>query len=156
MHNKKTKGKRGIALLISILLSAFIILVAMSIHRIALKGFALSTISSEGQKAFYIADALAECGLYIDVKGGGLDATGNVTCFGQNTTVAAAPLPAVATYAFNFNNPAERYCGRVQLEILNSSNVPDVNGGRSRLTAVGKSSCGFYNNMAERAIILDY
>jgi hypothetical protein len=63
-----TSKEKGIALLITIILSGTLLLVATSIMNTALKQSFLSYASRESQYAFYAADSGIECAIYWDAK----------------------------------------------------------------------------------------
>ena len=64
----KTQKDKGIALLITIILTGTLLLVATSIMNTAVKQAFLSATGRESQYAFYAADSGAECALYWDVQ----------------------------------------------------------------------------------------
>jgi Tfp pilus assembly protein PilX len=63
----KKRSEKGIALLITIILTGTLLLVATSIMNTAVKQAFLSASGRESQYAFYAADTGAECALYWDV-----------------------------------------------------------------------------------------
>jgi Tfp pilus assembly protein PilX len=64
----KKDHTKGIALLITIILTGTLLLVATSIMNTAVKQSYLSASGRESQYAFYAADSGAECALYWDVQ----------------------------------------------------------------------------------------
>ncbi len=91
-NNIIKKKKRGFALLYTTLISSLLLSLAMTISMITQKDIRLSSIARESQKAFYAADAAAECALYWDFRFDKFnkDTTANsgVTCAGVDV---AAP-----------------------------------------------------------------
>lgn len=68
MFLNKSKKEDGFVVLIAVLVSGLLITVGIFIANIAIKEIALSNSSKDSQKAFYAADAAAECVLYQDIK----------------------------------------------------------------------------------------
>jgi len=64
---KKNK-ESGFVILFAMLISTLILLMSAGIFRVAQKESILSSYSRESQKAFYAADAGAECALYWDIS----------------------------------------------------------------------------------------
>ncbi len=64
-----------------------------------MKDIRLSSISRESQKAFYAADAAAECALYWDFRKGRFDidtpTTSGVTCSNQDVASSTHELPGL-------------------------------------------------------------
>jgi hypothetical protein len=79
MSHKINKNPKGYTLLFTILISGVILAIALGVSRIAATEVILSSISSDGAKAFFASDTGLECALYHD-----LDA--NVFLDPQNNT----------------------------------------------------------------------
>lgn len=68
INKKKIRNEDGFVVLIAVLVSGLLITVGIFIANIAIKEIALSNSSKDSQKAFYAADAAAECVLFQDIK----------------------------------------------------------------------------------------
>ncbi len=99
MFIKDSTSNRGFALLYTTLVSSLLLSLALSISVLVLKDIRLSSISRESQKAFYAADAAAECALYWDFRKGrfatSTAVTSGVTCDNQDIADSSHELPGL-------------------------------------------------------------
>jgi Tfp pilus assembly protein PilX len=107
--------EKGIALLITIILTGTLLLVATSIMNTAVKQAFLSDAGRQSQYAFYAADSGAECALYWDVQ--------NPSGFS----------------AFNSSTPIE--CNRDAANQANHFTVGEVNPSRFTITFLPDTYC---------------
>jgi hypothetical protein len=67
-HNTSIQKKRGFTLLVASLIASVLLALALFMISIAQKEVILSTFGRDSQYAFYVADAGAECALYLDFR----------------------------------------------------------------------------------------
>ena len=92
-HATHARPQRGFTLLITLILTAVILGVGLSLLDISLKQVTLASSARQSTYAFYNADSALECGLYWD----SIDtfdytsepSSGSITCQGQNFNYTA-------------------------------------------------------------------
>ena len=156
---------KGFALLYASLISALLLSLTLSIGFIVMKDIRLSSISRESQKAFYAADAAAECALYWDFRkekfNPSVATTSGVTCSGQDIATPAHELSgadADGTPGVGGSNPTKfqydvggNYCAKVF--VFKSATAP-----KTVIEARGyNTKCGETSRIKlERAVKLRY
>lgn len=94
MIGKNFQNRRGIALLMSVLVSSIFFVIAAAVFKIAFIEYTLSSTGKDSQFAFYAADTGAECALYWDSNypSNGLDSSGSAFNVGAQA-VSSDPVP---------------------------------------------------------------
>lgn len=73
--NKQQQRKRGMVLIVAMIISAIVLLLGINMSNIAMKEIYLTSFSKESQTALFMADSMLECVLYWDVVNTSGDAT---------------------------------------------------------------------------------
>lgn len=94
----KTKNRKGIAALFSVVMAAEIVIVATAVYTIALKEQQLSTLAEDSIRAFIAAESAIECVVFQDVR------IGN---FGTDTPAVAIPFDCASTWTMTYTPPTE-------------------------------------------------
>jgi Tfp pilus assembly protein PilX len=92
---RKASRKKGISLLISLIMTALLLSVSLSMSGIVLRQIRLVKSSQNSQLSFYAADSALECALYWDTKTDGtVEGDTTSAIFGSTTpsTVAASRI----------------------------------------------------------------
>jgi hypothetical protein len=102
---KMDTKKSGFTLLISIIITAMLLIVSFVIVNVALKQLLLANAGKESQYAFYAADGGTECAVYWDFPANGamshfdpyyVTATNNISCDGD---IVVSRPPVVSGYS---------------------------------------------------------
>lgn len=153
MQNKR---KKGIALLLAVVIAGLLITIALAMIHIAKKDVTLSVSGRESQFAFYAADIGIECALYWDIQQGvfatSTDATGfsgSALCgtediFG-NDTVTTVENVTTTTFTLNYTDGR---CTEIAVQKeVNSGTITTV------VESRGHNSCAITDpRRVERAI----
>lgn len=121
---KNRIGKRGVALLFSVLIAGLLSAVATSIFSIAKKEAQLSTFAGDSVVAFYAADSLADAAIYYGTTFGMFD----------NTSLQTVPF---GNGNFSFTGVADPVPNGSSVSILFT-----FSGGTPTVPPVGMSPCG--------------
>lgn len=121
------KREKGFTLLISIVVTATLLLVSMGIVSVAVKEAFLSASARESQHAFYAADTGVECAIFWDVRNEtGVSAfattsTSQIICNeSEPLTVGGAPT---STFSFDFSSTGNPYCAVVTVTKENGTTI---------------------------------
>jgi len=90
MIRTNSKYKKGISLLIAVLISSVALLFSFAIVNIAVKEVILSQAGKDSQISFYASNSGIECALYWDLKFNAFNPDGpegQITCINQDETV---------------------------------------------------------------------
>lgn len=149
---------RGITLLISIIITATLLLVATAIANIALKQLIIASSGRESQYAFYAADTGIECAIYWDVQNpSGFSAFSTSTASyincNQNASNPANPSPSLVggtiTSNFTITFLPDPYCAKVS--------VTKNDDGTTIIESLGYNTCDTSNSRrVERAVRVTY
>ncbi len=97
----RTRFVTGFTLLVSVMVTALLLLVSFVVANVALKQLIISQSSEESQYAFYNAESGMECAIFWDFEGGvsqfDIAAPGSVDCNNQFITTGSQSLPSPAT-----------------------------------------------------------
>ena len=130
--------KKGVTLLISVLISSMAALLGLGVFLIVFSEAGISGTTKSSAVAFYAADSGIECALYADIKLNAFATSSPATTINCNGT--AVPLTFVAdgqgggTFKFNFTVTTGASCATVEAIKINSGqtkidsygeNVPD-------------------------------
>ncbi len=147
------KKERGVALLITIILTGTLLLVATTIMNTAVKQAFLSATGRESQYAFYAADSGAECALYWDVQNpSGFSAFNSLSTIECNKDLA---------------NPANHFTvGETNVSSFTMTFLPDAycakvtvtkSGNTTKIESSGYNTCDSSNpRRVERAVRITY
>ena len=82
MKNKDYNFKKGIALFYALIIISIVMAVSLAVFSLISGGLPLAEIIKNSQKAFFAADAGAECVLYWDIKEDAFDSSNpkDITC----------------------------------------------------------------------------
>lgn len=143
---QRLNGKRGIALLMTILLMSILLTISASLLNITLKQYQFASIGLASEQAFQAANAGLECLLwhdyeeYPDSKFDVGEADETISCMGDSddpTTVAGVNSVA-RTYQFNWGSPG--LCSEITVYKFNEVGTADGNTtGPDMTTALGKA-----------------
>ncbi len=159
-RNLNKNRSQGIAIYISVIVTATLILVSFAIISLALKQIVISSASRDSQAAFYAADSGVECALYWDLKNSGVSlfatSTGNQTLNCNNVSAAVTKTvnggTGVGTSTFSFTFLPDPFC--VNVWVIKSYNGPDL---KTKIESRGYNSCSASNaRRVERAIQASY
>lgn len=87
--------KRGISLVISLIMTTLLLAISLSIGSIILRQLRITSISTNSQSAFYAADSALDCALYWDTKTDGTLGEGSFesAIFGTSTEYDPGTTP---------------------------------------------------------------
>ena len=98
---KRRHTKRGVALLVAVIVSSLMLSISAAMSNIFIKEYTLASSGMQSQVAFDAADAAVECAIYFDVRENQFDQsnlTGSVNCgagpsisTGSQTSSGASP-----------------------------------------------------------------
>ncbi|KND48104.1 MAG: hypothetical protein AB201_00700 [Parcubacteria bacterium C7867-006] len=164
---KKINNKRGVTLLIAIVVTSMMLMVSFVVANVALKQLVLADAGVESQYAFYNADSGADCAVYWDIKNSTVSqfatsTAGTITC-GSNTigvgnpqTVSTVPSVSALIGGGGNSNPTSIF----QLDFAKGCAIVRVtkqNNGYTTVDSRGYNTC---NTSAikryERGITLTY
>ena len=159
MIKKNIKNKKGIVLVLALIITSIIFTIALGAISISIKESNLSTSVKDSDDAFFAAESGAECGLYNDIGGiftasSSSETPVNPNCFfgTLNNISTANPWSFVLTEL----GVSQRACAIVKIEKIFDSNNELIS---SRITAkgynMGDSSCAGENRV-ERVLELNY
>ena len=154
----RTKKNKGFVILFAILISALILLISSGIFNVVQKEVVLSSYARESQRAFYAADSVLECALYVDIIGIGspnpttpfsttTPADASFECGGDTITsnylstsggTQGYDYPFVFRY-YNSYNVDDDSCAYALVE--KNQKTTDLSVIETRITAVGFNVC---------------
>jgi Tfp pilus assembly protein PilX len=153
----KNQNSRGFTLFIAIMVTATLLLVAMGMISLAVRGAFITSSSRESQYAFYAADTGVECALYWDVKNpSGYSAFSTSTSSvincnydALNPSNQSLAVGSSQTSTFNLTFLPDPYCARVT--------VTKQNDGTTLIQSHGYNTCDPTNaRRVERAVQVTY
>lgn len=122
-------GRRGFALLFTVMISSIILSIALGVSSIAFKEVKFGTSAKEANDAFFAADTGVECALANDkftsntfVSSGG---SGVVTCLGSNIALSDASYPSFGFVVSGLGSDNDS-CAIVTVYKDAASNPPNV------------------------------
>jgi len=148
----KINKKKGMTLLIAVVLTTTLLLISFAISRIAYKQQILTFSAKDSEVAFYAADSGTECALYHDLKAAPNffatpveQTTGTIECSGvaiENADVTTGGNTAITKFAYNLNNTDPKSCAIIKV----TKTLIDVNGEDIILTEIESRG---YNNTCD-------
>lgn len=91
---KHIQHNKGISLVISLIMTTFLLAISFSIGNIILRQLRLTNIGTNSQTSFYVADSALECALYWDtVTDGTVEGSFDGAVFGTSTSYIVSTNP---------------------------------------------------------------
>lgn len=146
--HKKNSQKSGITLLVAALTASLLLAISLSIFNLTLKELIISSSGRESLRAFYAADAGAECAIYWDLQSGNYFSTTTshtISCNGQTFQVGGAGNNVPSVFTVNFS--PDSACTTVSVR----KNGPDT-----LIEARGYNTCVLSSRKTERGIKVEY
>lgn len=147
MKNKDYNFKKGIALFYALIIISIVMAVSLAVFSLISGGLPLAEIIKNSQKAFFAADAGAECVLYWDIKEDAFDSSNpkDITC-AESTFTNQGENP------FNFTlNLSSDAC--VDISVVKPLSGPI----KTEITSAGHSPCqAGAKNRVERTLEISY
>jgi Tfp pilus assembly protein PilX len=151
------KQRKGIAIYISVTITAALVLVSFAILNLAIKQIGISSAGRDSQAAFYAADSGIECALFWDLK--------NSTVPGVSAFATSSPLQTIscnnqiitvsrngASSTFNYSFTPNPYCVSVTVAKDYVGEQPTT-----LIESRGYNSCIAGNSRrVERAVLVNY
>ena len=107
--NKALQKQKGMIILITIVISSLMLALGTFIADIAVKEIRLSSSSRDSQKAFFAADAAAECAIFQDIRVKSFktdmndtDAPTEISCHGKQNTISVTLENANSAVSYFF------------------------------------------------------
>jgi len=160
---KNIQDTRGIAIYISVVVTAALVLVSFSVISLAIKQIGTSGAGRDSQGAFYVADSGVECAIYWDFKNPlgssafATSTTGLINCNSDvnnpgNAGISVGGGGANATSTFSLTFLPETYCVNVTVVKSYVAGIP-----KTKIESRGYNSCSVTNERrVERAILVNY
>ena len=160
----KTKYKKGIALLFSIMLSTIFLTIALGILNISVKELNFSTSTKDSDNAFYATESAIECALLNDKAGSTFFTDPNVSdvdfnCF-ATSVVLHARFPNFDFTVTGLGNDGNS-CAKVNVFKVVDNSTDPATILSTKITSkgynIGDSDCNYFgSNRVERELEVDY
>ena len=112
---KRNTSKKGITLLVALLVMNVLLAVGLSISNLSYKSLRLSSSGEDTQYAYYAAEAGFECAQYHDKNGAFSSGVTEVECNGDNRSVTISTESGAAVYRFQLPFLNGTYCARLTI-----------------------------------------
>ncbi|MEX0910036.1 MAG: pilus assembly PilX N-terminal domain-containing protein [Candidatus Paceibacterota bacterium] len=115
---KRSLGKRGITLLVALLVMNVLLAVGLSISNLSYKSLRLSSSGEDTQYAYYAAEAGFECAQYHDKNVAFSNGVTEIECNGESLSVTTTTSPTSDFDVYSFTLPFldETYCARLTVQ----------------------------------------
>lgn len=139
-------------LLLSIIMLSTVLATSLGVFYLIYLGMKLAGTTRESQLAYYAADSGVECALYVDFRGANNFGTTTAPSVVSECANASNLLPLFGAYANGATftvNYANGSC--VDVTVDKTSIAP-----QTKLSAVGKNTCGQATDRVNRSIEVKY
>jgi len=125
-HFQSRKSKKGVTLLVALLVMNVLLAVGLSISNLSYKSLRLSSSGEDTQYAYYAAEAGFECAQYHDKNGAFTSGESAVSCNGKSLPVTRTDPVGEVRYVFELPFLDGTYCAHLTIIKPDAENGPQT------------------------------